>query len=147
MPKKYADFNVSLKLILKKNGKVLILTERHTEETHKAGCVDLPGGRIEKNEENLPLKDLFKREVREELGQVKYKVLGPAIQYRRVNSVTKKRALITAYEAEYLSGKIKLSSEHSKYEWVDPKIFDFRGREFNNPEERKAFFDYFKKFK
>jgi len=139
---KYAVFNVSFKLILQKNNKVLILTESAT------GFLDFPGGRIEKNEVKLPIKDLFKREIAEELGKdVKYKILGQTIQYRRYNKYTKMHALITAYEAKYLSGEIKLSAEHSKYEWADPKTYSLKDKKINNEEERLAFEDYFKRFK
>jgi len=137
---KYATFNVSFKLILRKNNKILILTESET------GFLDFPGGRIERIEIKLPIEDLFKREINEELGkEVKYKILGPAFQYRRYNKFTKMYAFITAYEAKYLSGKIKLSSEHNKYEWIDPKKYNLKDKKINNPEERLAFENYFKK--
>ena len=137
---KYATFIASFKLILKKNKKILVLTESYT------GCLDFPGGRIENKEANLPFEDLFKREIKEELGEnVKYKILGPAMQYRRYNKLRKMLVLITAYEAEYLSGEIKLSREHDKYEWVDPKKYNLKDKKTNNEEERLAFENYFKK--
>lgn len=138
----YATFIISFKLILRKNNKVLILTES------KTGFLDFPGGRIEQNEVNLPIKDLFKREVGEELGKnVKYKILGPAIQYRRYDKIRKIYVLITAYEAKYLSGEIELSTEHDKYEWVDPRKYNLGKKKFNNNEERLAIEGYFKKAK
>lgn len=138
---KYATFNTSFKLIIRKGNKILVLTESAT------GFLDLPGGRIEKNEIKLPLKDLFKREIEEELGKdIKYEILGPAIQYRRYNKYTKMNALITAYEANYLSGEIKLSDEHSKYDWVNPKTYNLKDKKINNEEERLAFENYFKRF-
>ena len=142
MKKDYADFIASFKLILRKKNKILILTESAT------GFLDFPGGRVERKEITLPIKNIFKREIDEELGKdVKYKILGPAIQYRRRNRFTKRYALITAYEAEYLSGEIKLSSEHNKYEWVDPKKYDLKNKKINNKEERLAFEEYFKNIK
>ncbi|NCO89624.1 NUDIX hydrolase [Candidatus Wolfebacteria bacterium] len=75
MKKEYAAFLVSFKLIFRKNNRILILTESAT------GFLDFPGGRVEKKEITLPIKDLFKRETKEELGKdVKYRILGPAIQ-------------------------------------------------------------------
>lgn len=140
--KKYATFDTSFKLILRKNNKILILTESET------GFLDFPGGRIEKNEIRLPIKDLFRREITEELGKnVKYEILGPAIQYRRYNKYTKMHALITAYEAKYLSGDIKLSSEHSKYEWIDLKTYNLKDKKINNKEERLVFQNYFRRLK
>lgn len=142
MKKNYADFIVSFKLILKKNNKILILTESAT------GFLDFPGGRIETNEITLPIKDLFKREIIEELGKnIKYEVLSPVIQYRRYNKFAKRYTLITVYEAKYLSGKIKLSSEHNKYEWVDPKKYNLKKKKINNNEERLVIEEYFRKLK
>jgi 8-oxo-dGTP pyrophosphatase MutT (NUDIX family) len=136
---KYTTFITSFKLIIKKNKKILVLTDY-------TGFLDLPGGRIESKEANLPIEDLFKREIREELGgNVKYRILGPAMQYRRYDKFRKMYVLITAYEAEYLSGEIKLSREHDKYEWVDPKKYNLKDKKINNEEERLAFENYFKK--
>lgn len=140
--KNYATFIFSLKLILKKGDKILILTES------RGGFLDLPGGRLEKKEVKLPIKKLFKREIREELGEnVKYEVLKPAFQYRRYDKFRKIYVFITAYEAKYLSGSIKLSSEHYEYEWVDPKRYNLKKQKFDNLEERAAFEAYFNNFK
>ncbi len=140
--KNYATFIFSLKLILKKDNKILILTES------KDGFLDLPGGRVEEKEVKLPIKKLFEREIKEELGEdVKYEVLKPALQYRRYDKFRKIYVFITAYEAKYLSGNIKLSSEHYKYEWADPRRYNLKKQKFNNPEERAAFEAYFNNFK
>lgn len=142
MKEDYADFIASFKLILRKNSKVLILTESAT------GFLDFPGGRVERKEITLPIKKIFEREISEELGRdVKYKILRPVIQYRRRNRFTGRYAFITAYEAKYLSGEIKLSPEHNKYEWVDPGKYDLKDKKINNKEERLAFEEYFKNIK
>jgi len=139
---KYATFLISFKLILKKGDKALILTE------HKSESLDLPGGRVEKKETKLPIAELFKREINEELGKgVRYKILKPAFQYRRYDKFKKIYVLTTAYEAKYLSGKIKLSSEHDGYEWADLKRYNLKKKKFDNPEERLAFEQYFKEAK
>lgn len=138
----YANFNISLKLILCKGDRILILTET------KNGCLDFPGGRIEKNEKDMPLKDLFKREIEEELGKdVKYEILDPVIQYRRHKDSIVTPVLVTVYEANYLSGEIKLSSEHNHYEWVDPKTYNLKDKKFQNEEKRLAFENYFQKLR
>jgi 8-oxo-dGTP pyrophosphatase MutT (NUDIX family) len=140
--KEYAYFLLSFKLLLEKNKKVLILTESNT------GCFDLPGGRIEKHEDNLPFGKLFSREIGEELGKdVKYKIICPILQFRRYSSYGKRYVLTTVYRAEYLSGSVKLSLEHEKYEWIDPKKIDCAKRKFNNLEEKSALENYFKKNK
>jgi 8-oxo-dGTP pyrophosphatase MutT (NUDIX family) len=138
--KEYAYFLLSFKLLLEKDKKVLILTESNT------GCFDLPGGRIEKHEDTLPFEKLFSREIGEELGKdVKYKIICPILQFRRYSPYRKIYVLTTVYRAEYLSGSIELSSEHEKYEWINPKEIDFIERKFNNSEEKSALENYFKK--
>jgi 8-oxo-dGTP pyrophosphatase MutT (NUDIX family) len=137
----YAKFIASFKLILKNNDQVLILNES------KRGFLDFPGGRANKSEAFLPIKDILEREIAEELGQdIKYEILGPAMQYRRRSSFAD-ATLTTIYEANYLSGQIKLSDEHSKYEWIDPKTYNLKDKKINNEEERQAFENYFKRFK
>jgi 8-oxo-dGTP diphosphatase len=137
--KKYATFNVSFKLLLRKKNQILVLIQTYMK------FLDLPGGRMEIGEELLPIENLFKREITEELGgNVKYKILGPVMQYRQFNTTTQTYVLVTAYEAEYLSGEIKLSDEHEKYEWVESRKFDFTKVKFNNKESRRAFENYFK---
>lgn len=141
MIKDYAKFLVSFKLILKKGDKMLLLTESD------AGCLDLPGGRLEKGEDTLSIEKALERELREELGKdVKYEIWGPVFQYRR-HPHRKTYVLLTAYKGKYISGKIKLSPEHNKYEWVNPKKQNLKNRKFNNPEEKLAFLNYFKKWK
>jgi len=137
--KKYSSFLLSFKLMLKRGNEILILTESYSK------CLDLPGGRMERGEEELPIKDVFKREIAEELGRsVKYEVLRPIFQYRRFNTRTKKYVLMTVYEGKYISGEIKLSPEHEKYERIDLEKHNLEKRNFDNKEERSAFLDYFK---
>jgi len=139
---KYAKFFISFKLILKRGNKILILTET------KTGFFDIPGGRVDEREAKSPIQKVLKREINEELGSsVRYKIINPAIQYRHYDKFRKPDVLITAYEAEYLSGKIKLSTEHQKYEWVDPQKFNFKNWKFSSKEERLVFEEYFKKLK
>ena len=137
--KKYANFIASFKLAVKREGKILILTESNT------GFVDLPGGRVEEHEQGMPIKNLFEREIKEELGDnFRYKVLGPVFQYYRQDKL-KNYVLYTVYEAEYVSGDITLSDEHKQYEWVEPATFGFEVKIFNNKGEQSAFREYFKK--
>ena len=140
--KDYANFWVSFKLLLKKEGQFLILTQT------KANLIDLPGGRVENGEEKLPIKNVLDREIKEELGKnVKYEVLRPIFQYRRHDKTRGTHVLITVYEGDYLSGNIKLSSEHNKYEWINPKKQSLKNRKFDNKEEKLALLKYFKEWK
>ena len=73
---KYVFYEISIKLLLHHQGKVLILRTRKND-------IDLPGGRIEKGEERAPLKKLTEREIKEELGtDVRYNIKEPLFWYR-----------------------------------------------------------------
>jgi len=87
--------------------------------------VDLPGGRIRRDQFGTPLDVILANKVVEELGQeIKYK-LGEIKSTFRVerNEVgregEKVRIFGVGYEAEYLGGDIKLGEWHEKYEWID----------------------------
>lgn len=133
-----ALYHVGLKIMLNKNGRFLFLNDAD------GGHFDWPGGRINISEKYTPLEDIIKREVGEELGEdIKYKLGKPLFQYRRHLENRNLHILVTVYEATYLSGEINLSSEHSKYQWVDPKDFQFTEKDFFHHEEFLAFQKYF----
>lgn len=142
MKKDYATYWIAFKILLKKKGKVLFLTETAS----KCNFLDLPGGRADNNEGKVSLFKILEREVREELGdRIKYRLGEPIFQYRRYNKERKIYNLITVYKAEYITGSINLSFEHSKYQWLNPKKYKFREKEFYNKEEYEAFRKYFKR--
>ena len=59
-------YQVSLKAILKNvEGSVLVL--KADFEGPLSGYYDLPGGRIDESEFDIPLLDILKREIREEI--------------------------------------------------------------------------------
>ena len=137
----YATYHVGMKLLLWKGDEVLFLRDAQT------GHLDLPGGRIDDNEDKIPLLDVLKREVTEELGpDVQYEV-GPFLfQYRRFSPRDKNvRVFVNVYGGRYVGGDIELSHEHGSYEWSNPfkrsfALDDFLGEE----EEHHAFVNYFK---
>lgn len=74
----YANYHISLKVLLKKGREYLFLKDARGEH------YDLPGGRIDTNEHHIPLTAVLDREVREELGNdVKYVLGEPVFNYRR----------------------------------------------------------------
>src|SRR4030042_952695 len=136
--KSYAVYWIAFKILLEKGGKFLFLT------TSVMRLLDLPGGRADDNEGKTPLKKILEREVREELGDnIKYKLGEPIFQYRRYDQTKKMYNLITVYKAKYISGPIKLSFEHSKYQWLSPKRYRFKEKEFYSKEEYETFKEYF----
>jgi 8-oxo-dGTP pyrophosphatase MutT (NUDIX family) len=139
MKRDYAMYQVALKLLLKRGNLILFL------KTADDGMEDLPGGRIDNVESKVPLEKILAREVREELGpHVKYKLGKPLFQFRRLIPSRNLYNFLTVYEGTYVSGKIKLSPEHSGYEWINPKTYRLQRKNFfNNQEEYNAFKKYF----
>ena len=141
MKRDYAIYQVGLKILLKKGSSVLFLTI-----TDKEHYLDLPGGRIDNVESNVPLEKILAREIREELGpSVRYLLGQPVFQFRRFVPSRNIYNFLTVYEGEYISGKVKLSFEHSSFKWIDPKAYHFKKTEFMNQEEYLAFKKYFQK--
>ena len=142
MKRDYAMYHVALKALLKKGDKILFLTFGSREN------LDLPGGRIDTVENNVPLEKILAREVREELGKtVKYKLGKPVFQFRRrffTKDKKKVQIFLTVYEAQFLSGTIKISFEHNGYCWINPKTYKFKEKDFSCREEYLAFKNYFK---
>jgi 8-oxo-dGTP diphosphatase len=133
----YATYFVAMKILVKKNGMFLFLRDVSGKR------FDLPGGRIDANENFVALNKIIAREVREELGKKFKYELGPVLfQYRRIFQDDKK-IFITVYEAKYLSGEIKLSDEHTEFQWIDPKYFKFGQKDFLHKEEYLAFKKHF----
>lgn len=134
----YAVYRVDLKVLLKKGDEFLFLEFLDGEK------IDLPGGRIDVGEENTSLEEIIAREIKEELGEeVKYILGKPVFQYRVFLKERGWSIFLTIYEAEYLSGEIKLSDEHSDYKWVNPKNIYFKEENFFCNEEYLAFKKYF----
>ena len=127
-------------MLLKKGNKFLFL-----KTAAKPIFWDLPGGRIDNVERNVPLEKILAREIKEELGnKIKYKLGGPIFQFRRKGRNGACFNLLTVYEAKFLGGGVELSFEHSDYEWTDPKKYKFKEKDFFNKEEYAAFMKYFK---
>lgn len=140
MKKDFGEFGiyfVALKLALWQGKKILILRDK------KYGWLDLPGGRTENSEYEKPLEKILAREVREEIGRVRYALGKPAFQYRRWHRTRQMHILTTVYEAHYLSGRVVLSEEHGSYEWVIPRDIRFSPGDFTSREEHRAFKKYF----
>ena len=119
------EYQVSLKVILKKADKILALQEKTGSF---AGFFDLPGGRIHEGETLTPFTKIIKRELQEELGDVQYKLHPkPFAVGRHVTSGSISRSgkdvaiLYLFFEAEYLNGDVKISDEHDGMKWIDLK--------------------------
>ena len=121
MPGEIATYQVGSKMLLRKDGKILFL--KCDDEKW-----DLPGGRIDAIEHLVRLEDILAREIREELGpEVRYRVVKPAVHFRRYYRKIDKHIFLVAFEAEHESGDIALSHEHIGHEWIDPADFQLKG--------------------
>ena len=109
-------FGIATKAIIKnKNNKFLVIFKSDTEEM-SPNEIDLPGGRLKFGEE---IEDGLKREVEEELG-IKIKVL----KLSRAWSLIKDDLHLVGltFLADYVSGEIKLSGEHTNFKWIDKAV-------------------------
>lgn len=119
----YAYYQVSIKVILKnKEGKILLL--KCIPGGSMPGFYDFPGGRINRSEISKPISTLIKRELREEIGSgIRYTLNEKPMAigrhwYDSKILMNRQHILWILFEAYYMSGKIKISSEHTEYKWV-----------------------------
>ncbi len=108
-------FLISLKALIVKDGKILLLKNSNPENAEKPW--ELPGGLVEVAEE---LEQGLKREVVEETGMtisVGSLIEAHAGYYEKFtvkNGTTfKVRLIVITYQCTYLSGSLKISHEHS----------------------------------
>jgi 8-oxo-dGTP pyrophosphatase MutT (NUDIX family) len=138
MGKDYAYFQVTTKLILNKNGKILCLVSPDD-------YLDFPGGRIDEGEKDLSLEVALKREVAEELGtSLEFAVGKTAFVCKRYYNLKEQNFYVIAiyYEAEYVSGNIELSDEHATYKWAEPKQLLATKHKFVSEDEEQKLKDY-----
>ncbi|MBU2632187.1 NUDIX domain-containing protein [Patescibacteria group bacterium] len=112
-------FYVGQKAIINKNGKILILNDPILG-------LDLPGGKIQKDEFNL--KASLKREIKEETNLDVDVGSACATWLYEVPADSGHRSAgrlvyTVAYKCKYLSGDLKLSDEHDGYIWVDKNSY------------------------
>ncbi|MBU4223723.1 NUDIX hydrolase [Patescibacteria group bacterium] len=137
MDEQNAVYQISIKVLLKKEKEFLFLKNESGDK------LDLPGGRIRESDKDIALEKILGREIKEELGNIKYKLNKPAFYYRRFFKDFK--VFIIVYEADLMSMAIRLSREHSSYAWINPEKYKFKPLEFFGKEEYLAFKKYFNK--
>jgi len=120
MQKEKDKYQVSLKLILKNsNGEILALNA--AENCSFIGYYDLPGGRIDTDEFATGLDQILAREVKEELGEVRFDLSFKPVAVGRHQIVNGTRVVYIFFEAKYLGGQIVTSNEHQGFKWLDLK--------------------------
>ena len=111
-----------MKVFLERDGKFLVMKDNF-------GQWDLPGGRIKKDEFAVPLEDIVKRKMLEEVGENVRYVLGKPIVFMRHERVEHSPGNPTVhifalgYRAQWVSGEVELSHRHTQLLWADPATF------------------------
>jgi len=116
-------YQVSLKVFLKNSrGEILILKDARGGSYE--GFYDLPGGRVDFNEFETPLDKIIRRELKEEIGEVKFDLSLKPVALGRNENPNKQsplgglvRIFNIFFEATYKSGEIKISEEHLDFKW------------------------------
>ena len=134
-----ALFYVGQKALIEKDGKVLVLSD-------PLFGLDFAGGKIQEGEikERDDLMISLKREVKEECG-LEIKVSDPLAVWwfefsNKNHKLYGKKVYIILFKAKYVSGEIKLSNEHNKFEWVDKNNYQKFDNESNGFIALKKYF-------
>jgi 8-oxo-dGTP diphosphatase len=107
------NFHIGIKAVIVKNGKALILNSARFKG------FDLPGGRIDDNED---ITKGLKRELKEELGLINFKVEKLLHVFERTDYGKKEASLMLIFfKVSARLSKLKLSEEHSDYKWISKK--------------------------
>lgn len=115
MTRAIQTFEVSLKIALFRDGRLLLVQEADT------GYWELPGGRIDVGEERLPHDEILAREIAEELGpQVSIALRAEVVTWVRQRPTDGVYQFIVARLADLVAGKLVLSPEHQSYRWMTP---------------------------
>ncbi|MDR1694069.1 MAG: NUDIX domain-containing protein [Lactobacillaceae bacterium] len=108
---------VALKAIIEKKGKILVL-KRSAEEEVYTSLWDIPGGKMEFGEQPV---EALKREIMEETG-LEVDIKKPFTVWSFMAKPDLQIVGVTLI-AEYVSGEVKLSSEHTDFKWIEAKEF------------------------
>lgn len=116
--KEDAQFYVGQKAFIKKDNEILVLGDPQEG-------LDYPGGKIQEGETDLVYS--LQREVREETG-LEIKVGAPFATWTNIfpahHRLAGKKVYLVGYKCDYVSGEVKLSDEHDKFQWVTKENFN-----------------------
>jgi len=108
-------FQVGVKAFLWHEQRLLLLQERDQQARW-----ELPGGRFDVGEEDLPIADVLARELREELGAQFSCDIGPvcACWVRRADAFRPLPVFLVGLRCTAPRGEVVLSDEHEAFRWV-----------------------------
>lgn len=113
---------VATKAIVLFEGKALLLRESSKyEDGQHVGKYDVPGGRLNEDEDFMPG---LLREIREETGlEVTVKRPFHMTNFRPIVDGEEWNICATFFECEAKSNTVTLSKDHDEYIWIDPKTY------------------------
>ncbi len=116
LPPKYASYRISVKALLYKDDKILVL---YTPD----GYVDFPGGRVDESEIDIPWTEVLRRELAEEVSESIEVEIGKTLfvskrRYNREGVVHDVAAIY--FECKLVGGDVTLSHEHGDHKWLTP---------------------------
>ena len=111
---------VGQKAFIERDGTILVLGDPNYRVHGQVG-LDFPGGRYRWGGDLL---EELNREIIEETG-LQVRIGKPFITWTNHNHGTKspKRIYLVGYLCQYVSGEVRLSDEHDKFEWVDNETY------------------------
>lgn len=113
---------VSQKAFVQKGNKLLVLRDPRYKVGGQVG-LDFPGGKYRWGQD---LHEELLREVEEETG-LEIKIGEPFFVWtnykRKSNDPDRVNVYSIGYLCKYVSGQVRLSEEHNKFEWVDKKSY------------------------
>ncbi len=110
------NFGVSVKGIIRRSDGKILIVKRNSQDNFLPGIWETVGGGVK--EKDSPQKAL-EREIMEETG-LTVKIREPFNVFTFENEKQEFKIGIT-FVCDYLDGKIKLSSEHSDFKWIDSR--------------------------
>jgi 8-oxo-dGTP diphosphatase len=108
----------AVKAVIEKDGKFLIV-KRSNKDKSAPNKWEIPGGGVERNEGPL---EAMQREIMEECG-INVNILQPIRAWEFMHD-KKTRVVGVTFLCKYKSGEVKLSKEHSEFEWIHPDDAD-----------------------
>lgn len=110
--KEDVQFYVGQKAFILRGNEVLVIGDPREG-------LDFPGGKIQEGETDLV--ESLKREVREETG-LEIEVGAPFVTWTNTfpshHKLAGKQVYLVGYRCNYVSGEVRLSDEHDKFQWV-----------------------------
>ncbi|MFA6974078.1 MAG: NUDIX domain-containing protein [Parcubacteria group bacterium] len=112
------QFGVAVKGIIRRGDGKILIVKRSEADDHKAGVWETVGGGMD---ENVAPQEELRREIREEVG-LETTVGEPFNVFSFAKDNGEFKIGIT-FVCDYVSGEVRLSHEHTEFQWIDPADF------------------------